>query len=306
MNSEECPRLGPYCIAMIGLLNPRTRTQILKEHILMTEQVSKPTDVKITPMAEVIDMLLENERSMRSTHHHPVDQTVIGIESEALSKIQVVLARTQGRQRRIDASTIREEAEQETAVTRKLAKTLKPLAQDITKNKASSEQVMKTLLDQEDPNKARKLLFTQVKAPTTLLVDNEVLLQAREDVQTGSIVVPGQAVHQIKVDMMTSARESTSLTARLMELESASPLFKASDCGIQLIHIDVLDKTSFFLLNQCMSLGWPASITVSIDISLNARGVTYRASLLSIQKKSELATQLAQAVQTRTLDMFST
>jgi len=307
MNLHECPRVGPYCITLRSPLSPRDRIVIDDEQHLLELPLTCDMTRQITPVSAVIEMLQDAEKSLQSVNLHPVDQSLVGVSSEELAQLQLVLARTPGRQRSALFDSLQEASSQEVQVAKEMAQRLSAVSEKITGQTASSEKVMETLHAEVDAGRARKVLWAQVKGLATVVGDGQTLVTtAKETMPTGNIAIRGQEAHQIQVDILRSDRECSAFKVKLLKCISHTPLFTPNDCGVQAMQLDVPDRAAFFLMSQCMTLGWPVAISASIDILLGARGIEYRATVLSITDAAALAQRLSTAVRTHTLDLFPT
>lgn len=303
---NECPRLGPYCITSLSPLYPREKLVIDDTQLLQELSLSCDMTRHITPISTAIQLLLDTEKTLQSYNSHPPDQSVVGVPTDDLARLQLVVARTPSRQPSVLESSFQDEAAREVQTTRELVNRFTPVSRSITEGAASAETVMETLHAEADPSRARRVLWAQVKGQATVISDGQILAKGTPEPSSGSVSVPGQDVHQIQVDILRSDRERSSFKVKLLKTLSATTLFKPADCGTQVLLLDVPDRADFFLIGQSMALGWPVAISVSVDVVLSARGVEYRATLLVIPKSAELAKRLSSAVAAHTLELFST
>lgn len=305
ISRRECPRLGPYCITGRSPLHPREKVVIDDTQLL--QELSLPCDMTrhITPISTAVQLLLDSEKALQSYSSHPPDQSLVGVPTDDLARLQLVLARTPSRQPSVLEESFQEEAAREAQMTREIVSRITTVSQAITEGAVSAETVMETLHAEADPSKARRVLWAQVKGQATVISDGQILAKGSAEPSPGSVSVPGQDVHQIQVDILRSDRERSSFKVKLLKCLSSTTLFKPADCGTQVLQLDVPDRAAFFLMGQSMALGWPVAISVSVDVVLSARGVEYRATLLAIPKSAELAQRLSSAVAAHTLELFS-
>ena len=253
----------------------------------------------VTPLRPTIQSLLEIDRSMTSLSHHPVDQSLICIETSTLQGLRLMLVRKQGKQLRVDADTVEDTARQETELTRELALALKPLAKDVAQDKATAEQAMAQINRQADPNKARRVLIAHLKTPATVVDGNEVEVANDGAPVLGSIRLRGQAVHKVQIQILGIDLSEYAVQARLLACDGPTDLFKTEDLGQHMLSVKVHDADNLFLLGQGASLGWPISIHATFDVTLNARGCAFHGSLIGIKDRRKLATELQAGVAER-------
>lgn len=305
MNIHECPQIGKHCITLRAVINPPTHLPIPSTSVITKMPIEMPTTlVEITPLSSFIDLLSSTEKTLSAMHGHPVDLALVGIETSSLSQLQLVVARKEEKQKRIDAVNVAEAAEQEIKLAREMSARIKPLAKKIEQNTTTAEETMKMLLDEHNSAQARKMLLAHLQSPATVMHDLDVLSCGGEEPLGGARLVKGKKSHRLRVDILSIDREKTACTARLIKLESATELFKPGDVGLQSIQVSAYDPDSFFVLCQCAALGAPLSVVVSVDVSISSKCFQYRASLLSIPDKPNLVKQLKDQVISRTTDMF--
>jgi len=166
--------------------------------------------------------------------------------------------------------------------------------------------IMALAHEEQNPAQARKLLLAHMRSPATVMQDFEVLNAGAEEPNGSACLVKGKKSHRLRVDILSTDREKSACTARLIKLESPCDLFKPSDVGIQVVSLSAYDQDTFFVLCQCAALGMPLSVNLSIDVSMTSKCFQYRAVLLSIPDKPSLLQQLRERMLSRTMDMFAT
>lgn len=307
MNIKECPRLGRHCITLRAVLKPPPFLSTPSESMINKMPIEMPpTLVELTPISAVMDLLSNAERSLTARHGHPVDMAVIGIETSGLAQLQFIVARKEEKQMRIDTANVGETAEQESELARQRLTRIKPVAEDIKQNRATAEQAMKVLLEEDNPAQARKMLLGHIQSPVTVMQTLEGMSHDVDEPTVGACVVKGKKPHRIRVDILNTDREKSACTARLIKLDSPCELFKPGDIGLQSIQLSAHDQDSFFVLCQSAALGVPLTVVVSIDVCITHKCFQYRASVLSIPDKPALLQQLKDLMISRTTDMFAT
>ncbi len=306
MNIRECPRLGRHCISLNAVLKPPPYISIPATAMITKMPIELPNSlIELTPLSAVMDLLSTAEKTLSAMHGHPVDTAVIGVETSGLSQLQLLVARKEEKQKRTDAADVAEAAEQEIGLAREMSSRIKPLAHNIQQNTATAEETMKVLLEENNPAQARKMLLAHLQSPAMVMQDLEVLTSGGEESGGGARMVKGKKPHRIRVDILSTDREKSACTARLIKLDSPSELFKPGDIGLQSIQLSAHDQDSFFVLCQCAALGMPLSVVVSVDVSITSKCFQYRASLLSIPDKSSLLQKLKDQMISRTTDLFA-
>jgi hypothetical protein len=304
MNVHFNKALGNHCQTLHSHITPPPSEIVSKEQIVMVSNLSVGEEVHVVYPDALVEQIRMTAQSMLSLNPHPVDQTIVGIDAEVVKQIQILMIRTEGKQRRLDADTVAAEASQELAISRELVKRLSPLATRISKNKCSAEEVMQSIHAEEDSDRARKTLVGLIKTPSPLLVGNKLLASPQDESTSGSIWVQGGSSHQLKLQIGLINHEDASMTAKLLACEAPSSLFKGRQVGSQVIRLKVPKPQNFFLMGQCASMGWPISLNLSIDTSLSARSTGYSATVISIIDREDLASRLKDAVAAKTMSLF--
>lgn len=306
MNIRECPHHGRHCISLTAVLKPPPYISIPATAMITKMPIELPQSlVELTPLSAVVDLLSNAERTLLAMHGHPVDLAVIGVETCGLSQLQLLVARKEEKQKRTDAWNVAEAAEQEIGLAREMASRIKPLAHNIQQNTATAEETMKVLLEENNPAHARKMLLAHLQSHAMVMQDLEVLTSGGEESGGGARMVKGKKPHRLRVDILSTDREKSACTARLIKLDSPTELFKPGDVGLQSIQLSAHDQDSFFVLCQCAALGMPLSVIVSVDVSITHKCFQYRASLLSIPDKPALLQKLKDQMISRTTDLFA-
>lgn len=304
MQIKYSPMLGNYCSTIRAPLKPILAQPYSTENIIM--QVPAPIDPQqqIVPLDVVFDQLKKTSQSMLAINTHPTDQCLVGLDADLLSQVQILLIRTEGRERRVDAQGLEDEAAQEVELSKELVKRLGPLVADIRQNRCSAEDVMQRLHEEKDSDRARRALVGLIKSPVRLMTDNEVLSTPDGQPTGGSVLLTGKQSHQLKVRIGAVNHEERSMTAKLLACESPSPLFKNHHLGHQTLNLKVPSPDLFFILGQAASLAWPVSLAVTINTVLSSKTTAFHATAMSIKGKEDLARRLSEAVVTKTRSLF--
>ena len=285
MNVQECPSIGRHCITLRAVLNPPPYTSIPFESMISKTPLELPTNLlQLTPISAVLDLLASAEKTLSSMHGHPVDLSMVGVETSGLLQLQLVVARKEEKQKRIDAASVAEAAEQEVTLARQMSARIKPLAELIQQHRSPAEDTMKVLLEEHNPAQARKLLLAHMRSPATVMQDLELLTSGVQEPSASACVVKGKNPHRLHVDILSTDREKSTCTARLIKVESPTEIFKSGDVGVQILSLSAYDQDSFFVLCQCAALGMSLTVTVSIDVSITSKCFQYRASLSPSRK----------------------
>lgn len=110
------------------------------QNIIMTESLSTDAElVRIVPVGHAIHLLKEAESRLKSLHVQPRDVTIVGVRTEQLEAIDVVVARKSSRQARLDTDGLGEETEIERDAAKVLARRLSPMLAQLNNKSLSTE-----------------------------------------------------------------------------------------------------------------------------------------------------------------------
>lgn len=304
MHSGYTPTLGNHFSTIRAQLKPTPIQTHPTENIIM--KVPSPIDQQqqIVPVDAVISQLKQTSKSLLSINSHPADQCLVGVDADTLSQVQVLLIRTEGRERRIDAQGLEDEAAQELELSKDLVKRLTPLVTDIRQNRCSAEEVMQRINEEQDSDRARRAIVGLIKSPVPLIAANEILSNPDGQQTGGSVLLSGEESHHLKVRIGTVNHEDRSMTAKLLACESPTPLFKNHHLGHQTLHLKVPSPDLFFILGQSASLAWPVSLVVTVDTALSSKTIAFHATVMAIKDKATLARRLGEEVVTKTRSLF--
>jgi hypothetical protein len=303
MTTHYCAKHGKYGVSLTAVVKPMNHQSYPAESVVSTVEIEHQSDVQITTVKELIRTVTEIESSLLQLSHHPVDQSLVGVETSSMSQLQLLLLRTQGRQRRIDGD-LDEETQQEAEITKSLTKSLRPLYDEIVKKKADAEAAMEILNKQPNPSKAKKVLLGIANSSATILRNDEVLVHPTDTKEHGSLTLTGDKVHHIRIRVLELKSDGGAVHAQLVGVDQPSALFMPSDFGSTNLILKSLTADNLFFLAQAASLNWTVSITATFNVTLNNRGCSFTGSLVSVPDGRRVAGEIRAAVDARTASLF--
>lgn len=303
MTTHYCAKHGEYGVSLTAVVKPMNHQSFPAESVVSTVEIEHQDDVQITTVKELIRTVTEIESSLLQLSHHPVDQSLVGIETSSMCQLQLLLLRTQGSQKRIDVD-LAEETQQEAAMTNSLAKSLQPLYDQIATKKANAEAAMEILNKQPDPRKAQKVLLCMANSSATILRNDEVLVHPTDTNEHGSLTLIGENVHHIKIRVLALKSDEGVVHAQVVGVDQPSALFTSSNFGFTTLTLKNLDVDSLFFLAQAASVNWTVSIVATFNVTLNNRGCSFIGSLVSIPDVRKVAKEIRTAADARAASLF--
>ena len=303
MATHYCAKHGEYGVSLTAVVKPMNHQSFPAESVVSTVEIEHQDNVQITTVKELIRTLAEIESSLLKLNHHPVDQSLVGIETSSMSQLQLLLLRTQGRQRRIDGD-LDEETQQEAEITMSLTKSLRPLYDEIVKKKADAEAAMEILNKQPNPSKAKKVLLGIANSSATILRNDEVLVHPTDTKEHGSLTLTGEKVHHIRIRVLELKPDEGAVHAQLVGVDQPSALFMPSDFRSTNLVLKSLYNDNLFFLAQAAALNWTVSIIATFNVTLNNRGCSFTGSLVSVPDGRRVASEIRAAVDARNALLF--
>ena len=251
------------------------------QDIVMTDPLPINTElVRLAPIGHVIQLLKEAESRLQSIHFQPRDSTLVGVRSEQLEALDVVVARKPAQQTRLDTNNLSEETEAERDAAKVLVRRLTPLLAQLNDKSLSTEQLCQSLSEEFNPSRARATFVALAGSSEPLSDGTEIIYQGTNAQSKKSVQVAGSNVHRVIAIVCSFDWAARRADVRLAALPESSPIFTAKDVGVRMINVSVHDDLSCWLATQAMAFGEPIAMNLVVNASLDARGIGYCAKLV--------------------------
>jgi hypothetical protein len=291
IQTEICPKHGELCLTFSSRICSQCDVAVPLQNIIMTEPLSTDAElVRIVPVGHAIHLLKEAETRLKSLHVQPRDVTIVGVRTEQLEAIDVVVARKSSRQARLDTDGLGEETEIERDAAKVLARRLSPMLAQLNNKSLSTEQLCKALSEEIDPSRARAAFVALAGSTEPISDGTEIIYQGSNTLPKKSVQVAGAKVHRIIANVCSFEWAARRADVRLTALPEPSPIFTAKDLGVRMINVSMHDDLSCWLSTQAMAFGEPIAMNLVINANLDARGIFYNAKLVDFpdaEKTSE-------------------
>lgn len=305
MISENCPKRGDVCISMTTSICSPSSVTIRQADLILSKEIEVQDTFLITPMRHVLQILKETTQSLERINHHPTDNSIIGIRTSLLESLQVVVARTESCQRRIDSRNVADDANIELDLAKSAASNMAPLVQEYSKKSLRAEDIVLPLQQHPNPALARKMFLTLAQTRSPIFADKELLAAANIDPPNGKIVIAGSTSQKIRGAISELNPGMQSMKILLTSFEPISTMFVQRDLGTRVIEIAVNDKSSQWLIAQHMSYGWEIDITATIDVSVESKALHYSGTLIGFVDTVGAVNRLREAIIIQTQDLFN-
>ena len=302
---EACPMHGELCFTFSSRVCSQIDVPVPPQDILMTDPVSINADlIRLVPVGHAIQLLKEAESRLRGLHIQPRDVTIVGVRTEQLEALDVVVARKSSRQARLDTNGLAEETEAERDVAKVLARRLSPLVTKLKEGSLTTEQLCSSLTTEVDPSRARAAFVALAGSTEPVSDGTEIVFPGTGAPTRKSVQVAGAQVHRTVVIVCMFDWGSRRAQVRLTAFPEASPIFNAKDLGVRMMEVSMHEDLSCWLATQAMSFEEPIALDVVINASLDARGTTYSAKLVNIPDAKNLSAKFRACFTERMSSLF--
>lgn len=302
MLAEYCSVYGEFCrTAHADLYIPVDRHFTPKE-ILMTQAVIDTSRATLVPLQCVIEFLREGARVLEGCKTHPSETTIIGLTSDQVQALELVLARTNRKQRDFIEGDLATAAEAESSSRRSALTRLAPFINKAKNDLLSAEELMSALNAEADPRIARERFLSLEGNSVTVRDDREILLLPN------SKPLPKKYAAQdlYSLNVRVENTDVTSSEARLLLIDSylPSPLFSRTDVGLRSVTTRIPDADDLRRIGLCMTFGVPVSLELAITVGVGHSGLAYSATLIRLTNSEAIGNQLKKAMTAQSLNLF--
>lgn len=271
----------------------------------MTQLVEPTPGRKIIPLAEVFQVLNRTKSTLQRMHLQPGELTVVGIDSEQVSEIELLVARRPGIQQRLDATDLREETQAEREAANAILERMRPLANALTSGKATSEEVCRKLFKEGHPLKARAMLHALATSSSYVSEGSKLLQTPTLEATSTKLHAKGNALHGIKAMVSSVDRPNRTAELKLTGVTTASPLFTPLDFNVRTVNLHPTDEKCIWLLTNAMLYGLEVKLSVLIDVTIEARRLSYSASLQKVEDEALLKMEFRSRFAAEMGDLYS-
>lgn len=303
MMLEHCPVHGPVIItsrsrSSVSALNNSRHHQILAKALPMTVDSRL-----VTPLPEAIWLLEQAAKTLQQTNPHAAQTVLTGIPSDQLGQLDVVMALVEQKQRRIDNDSLESRAQLDKQNALSRITKLQPVAHKAAQGKADAETVMRSIRSEPDQTLAISTLrHLLLRTHDLSICDVDVIHGAQE--MTGSPDFAASRTYLVHLSVSSINADRGEVSCVLQGGHDLEPIFQASDLGHRPLQFQ-LGHDKLVLLGYCMLFGLHLKAQISLRLTLMAKGLSYRCSLITLHDEDALMASIRKAIAMQTPDLFS-
>lgn len=275
---------------------------INSKETLMTHSFTAATQSKVIPASVFIDQVKDAVKQLQRLNTHPGDAALIGFLPEQVAHLELVMARTQRKQKDWIEKDLRSITEAEASMTSAALLRMRPAIAKAKKNSLSAEELIQTLSAETDMRIARERFLTQASQPVSLRDDENILALPN------SLPLPKKysAKQAYTLTVAIESVDRVVSTVRLLLVDKILPdqIFSENDQGTRTILTLADDAVDIKLLGLCMANQVNIQVEVALCVSINGAGLSYTANLIRILNPSLAMVSVKQAMTTGSQDLF--
>ncbi len=305
IQTETCPTHGELCLTFSSRIRAISDVPVPLQGFIMTNPMPIKTDlVRLVPVGHVIHLLKETETRLQGLHAQPRDATLVGVRSDQLELVEVVVARKPSRQARLDIDDLGDETELERDAAKVLARRLSPLLAQLNDKTLSTEQLCTSLAKEVDPSHARATFVALAGSPEPISDGTEIIYQGTSAPSRRSVQVDGAQVHRVIALVCGVEWGARRADVKLISTPEPSPIFTAKDLGLRMISVSMQDDLSCWLSTQAMSFGEPLEMKLVLNAHLDARGISFSAKLIEFPDAGKVTEKFRMMFTDRMASLF--
>lgn len=263
----------------------------------MTQIVMDASRLTLVPLAHVIEHLREAARVLEGCKTHPGETTLIGLAADQVKSLELVLARTNRKQRDFIEGDLVAAAEAEAFASQSELARLKPFVTQAKCGDLSAEALMTVLNAGADPRVARERFLSLEGKPVTVRDAQQIFLSPNAQ------PLPKQyaAQNSYTLNVQVENTDMPSFEARLLLVDKflPSPLFSRTDAGNRCVTVRVPDAEDLLCIGLCMLLGVPVSVELAVTVGIGHAGLAYSGTLIRLTDPKATNALLTQTMAAR-------
>ena len=302
MLAEFCPSHGAFCRTTYADLHISPEKLFTTTEILMTQSIDLATHASLISLQHSIDLLRNAMRALEGYKTHPGDATLIGVPADQIRSLEIVLARTETKQKNFIDGDIVAAAEAETAARRSALARLKPIINKAKTDVLSAEELLTALNDEPDPKVARGRFLSLSGDSLTVRDEQEILKLA----DARPLPKKYAAANSYTLTVIVTSVDVTSADAHFTLIDKflPSPLFTKDDVGFRKVITHIADSGDLRCLNLCMAYGVSVPVELAISVNIGGAGLGYTATLIRLVNRADTMNSLKKTMETENQSLF--
>lgn len=302
MLAEFCPSHGAFCRTTYADLRISPEKLFTTTEILMTQSIDLATHASLISLQHSIDLLRHAMRTLEGYKTHPGDATLIGVPADQIRSLEIVLARTETKQKNFIDGDVVAAAEAETAARRSALARLKPIINKAKTDVLSAEELLTALNDEPDPKVARGRFLSFSGDSLTVRDEQEILKLA----DARPLPKKYAAANSYTLTVIVTSVDVTSADAHFTLIDKflPSPLFTNADVGFRKVITHIADSGDLRCLNLCMAYGVSVPVELAISVNIGGAGLGYTATLIRLVNRADTMNSLKKTMETENQSLF--
>lgn len=301
MKVEHCPALGDYCITAHSRPHFDSEKNLYPKEFLMSQPVPTGATVAIYSLDAHIQSLQESGRALRRLSGHPSANTLIGIRSDAIQNLEVVIVRLEKKQRDCFDPTLDTTARLEAELALETLERMKPLATIARNNELSAEALIEAIFREPDPSVARQQFLAQGKNLAAVYDEDRVLLTPSTHELPKRYNATQKYTFKVKVSQFNP--DSGTATFVLINAVGEQPFFREHEHDHH-FKVNIPDHRDRMLVGLCASFGISAEINVALSVDIGKKGFQFAGTVISFFNETDLNRDIRSAMMAQTIELF--
>lgn len=272
-------------------------------HLLTKTPIMPIESSLITPLPEAFELLKKTAQSLTQLSPHSNQTTLVGVPTDELEKLHVVLALSEQKQRNLENDSLEERAriDKQDALARMTR--LQVIARQAATGKVDAESVMQVIRAEPDQALAIRNMLHLLRRKHDLSIGDVDVISADP---SSSANADFSARKTYVVTMSTNSINTSKheVSCKLLGGENLEPIFQVSDLDDRLLHFQVTSH-QMKIFNWSMLFELEIKAQISINVGLSGKGLTYKCSLVTFLDKEAFQRNVENAVSQQMSRLFA-
>lgn len=304
MSVKNCPTFGPIVTSTFA--GPLTFPERIvgDNAVSKKERVSIPGSISIIPVAELVQAIQSTKKTLEGLRTHPPGSSFVGVLSDSVKDLELVLVRTSRVQSDIEDTNLEEDSKREALRARELRRRLQPLVEKLRKSDLSAEEFYQAVCREKNPDNARAM-FISLSSSSTTIIDDQMVLTVPEKLQERTKTLNSATTFLLNLAVISTDSKSAESELLLVGAEGPCLLFSDADYQRRSILLKNLDHESVEMLSLCQAFRITFKADLSISLVVGSRGYSYSGAIARFVDKTAIYRQVQIAVSKRAKSLFA-
>lgn len=303
-NLVTCPTHGDLVItSKLNLVAMSSPPSHLSETLMVQNCTTSPLE-PITSIDNVIRALEASKKDLLRQEIHPAVNTFIGVPTEQLELIDIVVARMEGRQKSLLTDDLSQLALEDRDRYDKLVQSMEPLLAHIKDKDPSAEVVVKLLSETGQPDHARRILVGNVSGASSAGALH-AQLKSNEDLKIPKRSFKSERPYTLGLIANSSSMDHMNGNATIVKTPIDWPLFSDSKRTKARISLKFLNPNQLRIFSLCQVFGIEFDARVTPSIKLGTTDLVFEGTVIDYFELSKLLEEIQVGKQNFVSDLFA-